>query len=80
MPDETSAMLDLPDPLVSVTPSGIFIEWHAKGLDIELRVRVGTTYVDIHDARGEVPHYSGNVAGSVQHALAALEVMEKRDE
>ena len=74
------ATLDLPEALVSVTPSGIFIEWHAKGLDIEVRVRDGTTYVIINDARGEVPHYSGNIAGSVQHALAALEVMEKRDE
>ena len=80
MPDENSAMLDLPDPLVNVTPSGIFIEWHAKGLDIEVRVRDDTTYVVIHDARGEVQHYSNNNRYSVERALAALEVMEKRDE
>ena len=79
-PDQPTAILDLPTPLVSVTPSGIFIEWHARGLDIEVRVRADTTYVDIADTRGEVPHYSGNVVGSVQHALAALQVMEKRNE
>ena len=80
MPDENSAMLDLPTPLVSVTPSGIFIEWHARGLDIEVRVRDGYTYVVIDDARGEVPHYSNNARGSVEFALSALEVMEKRNE
>ncbi len=80
MPDETTAMLDLPAPLVSVTPTGIFIEWHARGLDVELRVRAGSIYVVINDAHGKVPHYSGKVVGPVQHALAALQVMEGRNE
>ena len=80
MPDETTAILDLPAPLVNVTPSGIFIEWHARGLDIEVRVRSGSTYVVINDARGEVEHHASCVDRSVQHALIALEVMEGRNE
>ena len=80
MPDQTTAILNLPAPQVNVTPSGIFIEWHARGLDIEVRVRVGSTYVVIDDARGEVPHYSSNRVDSGYYALAALEVMEKRNE
>lgn len=80
--DQTTAILDLPTPLVSVTPSGIFVEWHVRGLDIEVRVRVGlgVTYVVVNDARGEVPHYIGNNVASVRHALVALQVMEKRRE
>ena len=80
MPNDITAILDLPTPLVNVTPSGIFIEWHARGLDIEMRVRNGSIYVVIYDARGEVPHYAGNRAVSVQHALAALQVMGKRND
>lgn len=71
---KTTAVLDLPTPLVSVTPSGIFIEWHARGLDIEVRVRAGSTYAVIDDARGD----TGRVVGSLEHALVALQVMEKR--
>ena len=80
MPNDTTATLDLPEPLVSVTSSGIFIEWHARGLDIEVRVRSGSTYVVINDARGKVPHYEKHGLYSVQHALDALEMMEGRNE
>ena len=75
---EPTAILDLPTPHVSVTPSGIFIEWNARGLDIEVRVRNRTTYVVIADAHGEVPNYSNNMTGSVRHVLDALAVMETR--
>lgn len=68
-----SAILDIPEPLVSVTPSGIFVEWHACGLNVEVRVRETGVYVNIEDARGNFPSYQGDNVGLALSALCALE-------
>jgi hypothetical protein len=70
-----SAILDIPDPLVSVTPAGIFIEWHARGLNVEVRFRENSMYVNVEDARGVFATYQGDNVG---HALTALCAMEAR--
>ena len=75
-----SEALDLPPPLVSVTPTGIFVEWHDCGLDVEIRLREGGVYVVINDCRQGVPEYRGNDSSAVGRALSALGVMEARYE
>lgn len=76
--DQTTAMLAIPEPLLSVTPTGIHIEWHAHGLNIEVRIRETGSYALIEDRDGVVPTYSGNDSGAIGRALSALCVLEGR--
>lgn len=75
---KTTADLDLPEPIVSVTPSGIFVEWHARGIDVEVRVRETGAYVSVEDRFGVLQHYAGNETSAIGRALSALCVMESR--
>lgn len=77
--DQTTAILDIPEPLVHATPTGLFVEWHARGLNIEVRVRDGRPpWVVIEDVRGAVQSYQGSDNGAVGRALSALCIMEGR--
>lgn len=67
-----------PDALVNVTEQGIFVEWHERGMNIELRVRRdGYVWGLVEDARGEVPEFKGSNRAA-DHVLDALAVMEAR--
>lgn len=75
---QTTAVMELPEPLVSVTPTGLFVEWHARGINVEVRVREIGTYVLVEDRFGVLEDYSGNETSAIGRALSALCVMESR--
>jgi hypothetical protein len=68
-----SAILNLPDPRVSVTPGGIFLEWHARGLNIEVRFHENSIYVSVEDPYGNFAPYQGSDIGRALTALCAME-------
>ena len=67
------------DPVVTVTEQGVHVEWHAHGLNIELRVRPGHVWALIEDARGELPPHMGT-EGAAEAVIRAHGVLEARDE
>ena len=76
-----SAILEnLPEPTVYVTPTGIFIEWHANGMNVEVRVLDTGTYVNIEDKKRTFYDYSGNDSSAAGRALSALCAMDIRGE
>lgn len=78
MSKNETAIMDLPEPLVSVTPTGIFVEWHARGINVEVRMRETGAYVVVEDRYGRLQDYSGSDTSALGRALSALCVMESR--
>jgi hypothetical protein len=64
------------EPLVTTTDRCVSVEWHAHGLNIEMRMQQDYMWVLIEDARGEVPEFRGR--GTIAQVLHAVSVMEAR--
>ncbi len=66
------------EPVVTVTDNGLYVEWHAHGMNIELRLRFDYTYALVEDARGIIPYFSGS-DGALRAVILAYEEMERRN-
>lgn len=69
-----------PTPLfIPLQQGGLAVEWHDRGLNIELRFRaVADPFVLLEDAFGQIPQFRG-IDLSMSHAQEALRLLATRE-